>query len=115
MMSVKIQSNSRQLISERNNRVSLAIRLMLEAVHRESLPNTPKEHGNLRADVVKSVQGNKGSIVWDKNYAQAQEEGRTRGIVMKNYTTPGTGPHFARRAVTKVARDSRSYFARVGL
>lgn len=114
-MSVKVTNNSPTLISERDHKISLAFRLMLEGVHRNSLPGTPKQYGNLRADVVKEVSGMHGKITWSKNYAAIQEAGITHGTKMRNYTTPGTGPHFARRAVDKVVQTSDSYFRQVGL
>jgi hypothetical protein len=114
-MSVKVTNNMPTVLNERNNKISLAFRLMLEAVHRYSIPNTPKQHGNLRADVVKAVNGLHGSITWDKNYALYQEAGITHGTIMRNYTTPGTGPHFARKAVDRVVNTSSAYFRQVGL
>lgn len=114
-MSVKVTNNMPQVVNERNNKISLAFRLMLEAVHRYSLPGTPKQYGNLRADVVKEVKGLHGKITWSKNYAVFQEAGITHGTRMRNYTTPGTGPHFAIRAVQKVVGTSDSYFRQAGL
>ena len=42
-------------------------------------------------------------------YAAAQEAGITRGHVMRNYSTPGTGPHFFRHAIDAVEADMRVY------
>ena len=114
-MSVRITNNKAQLFSERTNKVSLAIRLMLEATHRYSEPKTPKQHGNLRADIVKTVQGTHGAIVWDKNYAIPQEAGIIHGVAVKRYTTSGTGRHFAQDAAKRVATEGPMFFRQVGL
>lgn len=109
-MSVNVQDNSLQVKSEADNRASLAIRFMLEGIYRESIPNTPMNHGNLRADVIRAVNGKHGEIRWDKNYAVYQENKRYR-----NYTTAGTGPHFARHAVEKAIANAKDYFKKAGL
>lgn len=114
-MSVKIIDNSQLLVSERTNKVSLALRLMIEAIYKNSIPITPKEHGNLRADVIRAVQGLHGSIKWDKNYAAAQEAGMTRGFVIRNYTTGGTGAHYAARTVKSVVSKVDTYLKQAGL
>lgn len=114
-MSVKITDNSAQLISERNNKVELALRFATEAVYREAEPHTPKKYGNLRANVIRSVVGLRGKIIWDKEYAIPQEAGITHGSKMRNYSTPGTGPHFARNAVVKIDRDRDTYLRKAGL
>lgn len=109
-MSYKVNSNTPQLNNEFENKVQLAIRFMLEDIHRVSLPKTPKEHGNLRADVLKQVQRRRGTIAWSKNYAIYQEKKQ-----FSNYTTPGTGPHFAEDSVRFVANNSDQYWRKVGL
>lgn len=114
-MSVRVTNNMPQVVNQVNNGIPLAFRLMLEAVHRYSLPGTPKKYGNLRADVVKEVHGLHGSITWSKDYAVYQEAGITHGTTMSNYTTPGTGPHFAKRAVARVVSTSPAYFRQAGI
>ena len=114
-MSVKVTNNTPALIAVRQNKVALAIRLMLEATHQTANPKTPKKYGRLRSDVRKQVQGTSGTIIWDKNYALFQEAGITHGTTMRNYTTAGTGPHFAANAVLKVVRNAHAIFKQVGL
>lgn len=124
-----------QIKSEHKNKVSLAVRFTLEGIHRESTKNTPKKTGQLRADIKKSVRGNTGKIVWGKRYAAAQEVGhmtvrkqRTFKTAdgnwitlkpgrynFKNYTTPGTGAHFAENAVNKEAGEFHKYLRMAGL
>lgn len=109
-MAYRAKSNTAENIGIIKNRAGLAIRFMLDDIQRESEPFTPKRLGNLRADVVKSVQGTRGSIVWAKKYASRQEK-----VQHTNYTTAGTGPHFAENAVRKVVDNSKSYLKKAGL
>lgn len=113
-MAYKKTDNTERIISEHKAKAALAIRFMLEAIHRESTPNTPMLTGQLRSDVKKRVTGTKGRITWGKNYAWYQERGYTSGPV-RRYTTPGTGKRFARNAVVDVAKKSNIYFKRAGL
>lgn len=118
-MSYKMTDNTEEINSVVRNRAGLAVRLMLDAIHRESTPKTPmsadpKTRGQLRADIRKTVNGTKGRIHWGKKYAWYQERGYTSGPV-KRYTTAGTGKHFARNAIDKVQRDKQKYFKMAGL
>lgn len=106
--------NTERIIAEHGNKTSLAIRFMLDAIHRESRPITPQLTGQLRGDVTKRVAGTKGSIKWGKKYAWYQERGYTNGPV-RRYTTPGTQAHFAENSVRSVTRDGRKYFRMAGL
>ena len=100
------------------NNYGLAVRLMLEDIHRESTPITPKRPdpigGTLRTDVLKIMEGPaRGSIYWNAPYAEYQERGFTSGVVV-NYSTPGTHAHFARDSVQSVLNRSRDYFVQAG-
>lgn len=109
-----ITDNTERIISEHRNKTGLAIRFMLDAIHRESRPKTPMLTGQLRGDVTKKVTGTRGSIKWGKKYAWYQERGYTSGKV-RRYTTSGTGAHFAENAVNSVTKDGRKYFRMAGL
>lgn len=113
-MAYKSTDNTTRIMRETDNRAGLAIRLMLEAIHRQSTPTTPMRTGNLRADIRKRVNGKNGSIHWGAKYAAYQERGYTSGPV-KRYTTAGTGKNFAKKAVENVKNDSRQYFKIAGL
>lgn len=113
-MAYRQTDNTDQIISEHRNKKGLALRFMLDAIHRESRPNTPMLTGQLRGDVTKRVMGETGSIKWGKKYAWYQERGYTSGPV-RRYTTPGTGAHFAENAVKTVTKDGRKYFKQAGL
>ena len=110
-MSVKVTSNVNNIIMSNDKKISMAIRLMLDGVDKNANPNTPKKKGNLRNDILKQVLGKQGIIIWRKEYASYQEDKQ-----FKNYTTPGTGPHFAENAITEEAIDNaENYFRIAGL
>lgn len=104
-MSVKIEDNTAHIITDTTKGANLALRFMLDDIDRAARPVTPKKAGNLRNDIVKSVLGLRGTIKWGKNYAIFQEKKKFR-----NYTTPGTGPHFAENSVVKITKKSEEYF-----
>lgn len=93
------------------------MRQMLEDIHRTSRPITPMKTGELRGDVKKNVskRGSDvvvGEIEWARPYAWYQERGYTSGPI-RNYTTPGTGAHFAETSVkTVTSGNTRKYFGR---
>lgn len=91
------------------------MRQMIEDIHRVSRPKTPMLTGDLRKDVKKTISklGNtvRGTIEWARPYAWYQERGYTSGPV-RNYTTPGTGKHFAAKSVKQVTSSSKKYFGK---
>jgi hypothetical protein len=113
-MAYRRTDNTDRITSEMRNKKVLAIRFMLDAIHREARPKTPMLTGQLRGDVIKRISGSKGSIRWGKKYAWYQERGYTSGRV-RRYTTAGTGAHFAENAVKTVTKDARRYFKQAGL
>lgn len=114
-MSVTIENHTAYIKSSIENNVDLAIRLMLEDIHREANPITPYRQGALRTMVLKGLDGpHSGYIVWNAPYAEYQERGYTTGPVT-HYTTPGTHAHFASESVEKVVNRSRDYFVQAGV
>lgn len=103
-MSVKIEDNTNKVILQIQRQASLAVRYMLDDVHQISTPVTPRDKGYLRRNVMKSVIGLKGSIKWGQKYASRQESGRR----IRNYTTAGTGPHYAENSVRSVAKSPQN-------
>ena len=97
------------VIAKIENNASVMLRLMIRDIHKQAEPNTPYRNGSLRAEVLEQVNGLRGSIGWGVNYAKKQEEGSSHGTW--HYTTPGTGPHFARDAVSLI-NDNLSEYAR---
>ena len=118
-MSVKITDNSPQIILSMNQKVGLFCRFILDEVEKHSDPITPKKEGKLRQSTVKTVSGNqfvrRGTIVWNKEYAAAQEVGTTRGFPIVNHTTPGTGPNYALRGAQKAVINAGAVFKKAGL
>lgn len=109
-MKVIVKDNMPKIVDDKKKKSSIFLRVLADAVVDESTPKTPKRTGQLRADVLKQVLGTKAKIVWGKRYAIFQESKQYR-----NYTTPGTGPHFAENAVRNVVKNSESIAEKVGL
>ncbi len=86
---------------------SAGLRQICEEIVQLSTATTPKKIGELRRSVLKRVLGLQAQISWNKEYAAAQEDTQYR-----NYTTPGTGPHFAETAVRAVVARSGEIFAK---
>ena len=96
-MSAQITDNTPMVKSVLQQKASIFLRMMAEKMITISEPNTPKKTGRLRMDVLKQVLGLNGKVVWGKGYAKYQETKR-----FKNYTTPGTGQHFAENAAKEL-------------
>lgn len=109
-MSVKVQDNSKTIVANADAKYAIALRNMLKEIGNISEPKTPRRFGNLRENILKQVLGLRGTIVWRQNYAVYQEEKK-----FKNYSTPGTGPHYARDAVKTVVEDSQRFFKEAGV
>jgi hypothetical protein len=109
-LSYKYTDNSAKLDAATRQKANLALRFIAEAIVNTSTPKTPKKTGRLRADVLKQVLGLHARIIWDKVYATTQEY-----VQHKNYTTPGTGPHFAENAVRQEVNNSVQHFRKAGL
>lgn len=100
-MSVKITDNSTIVIANTQRNSSLFLRLVTEEIHRIANPKTPKDKGYLRGNVLKTVLGLRGTIVWKQKYASIQETKK-----FQNYTTAGTGKGYARTSVDAVAKNT---------
>lgn len=114
-MSVRVTDYSPKVLLEINQKSSLFIRQMMDEIDRIANPITPKERGNLRGDILKRALGSKGVMEWRKVYAAPQERGVIRGTPIRNYTTPGTGPHYAERAVRAGVLRTKMVARKVGL
>lgn len=107
---VRIIDNTGRVNGDIKIKASIFLRNAAEAIVKESTPHTPKKTGRLRMDIIKQVLGLHGRIEWGKNYAVFQEEKQ-----FANYTTPGTGPHFAENAVKKIVSNTAAIARQVGL
>lgn len=104
-MSVRTISYVSTINANSDTSLALAMRFMVEDIQRKSEPFTPKLSGDLRKRVIKQVMGRTATIIWDTEYAAYQED-----IQHRNYTTAGTGPHFAENAVSEVVGNADYYF-----
>jgi hypothetical protein len=109
-MPVKITHTSKNFLAGQRQKVPLALRFILEDIERLADPKTPRETGNLRNNKIKQVLGTTAKIAWRMNYAIYQEQKQ-----FSNYTTGGTGPHFAENAVTAGVARSEEAFRRAGV
>lgn len=106
-MAVKIKDDMPAIGAKMSANIPIALRYILQDIHRTANPITPKDTGDLRMNVLKEVSGTRGKIVWQQKYAIYQ--GRKQ---FRNYTTPGTGPNFDVIAITKVVPSFKSYLER---
>ena len=118
-MGIKISLKTDQAIDQVENSVAVAIRLMMEDVHRLSTPVTPKRPdpigGTLRTAVTKTMPSKMvGIMKWHVPYADYQERGFTTGPV-RNYSTPGTHAHFIAESIEKVVPKIGTYLRMGGL
>lgn len=109
LMSVTVESNMQQASASIKQRASVGLRRAVEDVFTISRPKTPQKTGDLRNRTRKQVLGLSGLAAWDVNYAVYPERGYGSGL-MVNWTTAGTGPHFAESAVKTVASQPSKYF-----
>ena len=116
-MSVKVEHRENNIITALKFKVAIANRLIIEDIHRTSLPNTPMLSSQLRRNVTKTVvpETYTGTIIWKVPYASYQERGmRADGThVIKNYTTPGTGKDFAKNAVKETLKHVEKFYKNI--
>ncbi len=110
MSNVKITDNTSKVMADITVKANIFLRLMADEVVKISTPRTPKDTNRLRSDILKQVLGLKGKVKWQKNYAAFQETKQ-----FKNYTTPGTGPHYAEDAVHKAVKSTSTIARKAGL
>ena len=116
-MPVKIEHRENNIITALKFKVAIANRLIIEDVHRTSLPKTPMFSSQLRRDVTKTVvpETYTGTIIWKVPYASYQERGmRADGShVVRKYTTPGTGKDFAKNAVKETLSHVKDFYKNI--
>ena len=109
-MSVTITDHSVSIEQDLTVKASVFLRAMADVIVDISTPKTPKDSGRLRADVLRQVLGLNGKLKWMKKYAGIQEVKQFR-----NYTTAGTGPHYAENAVKEGVRRTNTVAKKAGL
>lgn len=116
-MSVKIEHRENNIITALKFKVAIANRLIIEDIHRTSLPKTPMKNSYLRRDVEKIVvpETYTGTIIWKVPYASYQERGRRAdgSHVIRKYTTPGTGKDFAKNAVKETMSHVKDFYKNI--
>ena len=114
-MSVSTTDQTSMFLSKTKLEGNSTLTKMANAIVETAEPKTPKKSGNLRATVVKQVLGLEGKVVWEAEYAAAQEVGTTRGFPIVHYTTAGTGAHFAENSVKAIMANAEEYLRAGGL
>lgn len=116
-MSVKIEHRENNIITALKLKVAIANRLIIEDIHRTSLPKTPMKNSYLRRDVEKTVvpETYTGTIIWKVPYASYQERGRRAdgSHIIRKYTTPGTGKDFAKNAVKETMSHVKDFYKNI--
>lgn len=110
MGSVKITDNTMQIKNATAQKANIFLRLAADDVVNRSERRTPKKTGRLRADTLRQVLGLRGIVEWRKRYAARQEYKQH-----KNYTTPGTGPHYAEQGVSDMLKNVKTLARKAGL
>lgn len=76
---------------------------------------TPKDTGALRRSIITQAMGNRAQIGWRSRYARIQNQPEDYGVSYENYTTPGTGPHFAEKAFRSTRAEMALVLRQLGL
>lgn len=111
----KYQSNKNYIVALMQNRIPLFGEFIATDIRRRSVLITPTKFGNLHLQISITNYGTSTIISWIMPYAAYQERGmRADGThIIKNYTTPGTGPHFAQITVHEVIPQYGTFWRRV--
>lgn len=117
MIPFKFQNNAPYIKAMMENRVFLFGQYLASETKKRALLITPTKYGNLHSQISIRSHGIATSITWMMPYAAYQERGmRADGThVIKNYTTPGTGPHFAQQSVSEIKSRYGDVWQRVQL
>ena len=108
-----IEAMMRQDEAKIKSNVRIANRRMLEDIHHTANPVTPMDTSQLRRNVFKRILSNgDGEIEWKEEYSGYQEAGRRADgtHIVKHYTTPGTGAHYAEKSVDKILDAVEKYY-----
>ena len=109
-MNYTLKSHVQAIESDALVRASIFLRGIADEVIKIAEPNTPSDTGRMKKDIIRQVTGLKAKIKWGKKYAIYQETTQ-----FKQYTTPGTGPHFAENAINQAIASTNIIAKRSGL
>lgn len=107
-MAYRYVSNVRYVQAKTELGMEMAIRLALEDIRRTAAPMTPYKTGELRSSAV--IRQTEGVVNWIADHAEILENKE-----FQNYTTPGTGAHFAERAVRQVEQRFDQHLRAAGV
>lgn len=116
-MSVRVIDNTPGIENTITQKANIFLRIFAEEVVNIARPKTPKKDNFLAKDVIKQVLALNGKIIWDKSYASYQERGMSKDGTRKvrNYTTPGTEPHYALNAVNEALGRQSDLMRKAGI
>lgn len=101
------------LVRSNESAMNFALDRMATDVKIKSIIRVPFKSGRLQKSIHKRKVSNRKHQVWvDEEYAAYQEAGmRKDGTrVVRNYSTPGTGKDFLKRAGNQVSDNAIQYF-----
>lgn len=76
---------------------------------------TPMKSGALRRSIITLASGNQANVSWRSRYAVVQNSPESYGLTYRNYTTPGTGSHFANKAYARTNAEMPAVLRELGL
>lgn len=92
------------------NNIKGAKYAMMNDMLKDMQPFVPSDTGVLQQTGV--ISADKTALIWNTPYARAQFYGTNGKAVFKNYTTPGTGPRWDKRAKSLYMSDWVKAFER---
>lgn len=107
-MAYRYNSKVRYVQAKTELGMQMAIRLALEDIRRTAEPLTPRRTGELRSSAI--IRQSEGVVQWTADHAEILENKE-----FSNYTTPGTGAHFAERAVRQVEQRFDQHLRAAGV
>jgi hypothetical protein len=109
-MAVRYRSNRSTVNAAIHARMQRGTLNMAGDIVRPSTPYTPYRDGDLRTRRRVSAIPTGARVEWQAGHAAVQNRGSRRGRPFRNYTTPGTGPHFVQKGVDAVVAKLPEYF-----
>lgn len=112
---VIITNNIRQFVKQNDKFMNDAVEKMADDTLKLAQVDVPLDEGTLQKSGEVEDKGDMEFVVWfgktgdASDYAAAQEAGSAGGHPIQNYSTPGTGAHFLKRAGDRIAKIAIQY------